>query len=74
MNIGSLFSSLFEVKIFNPVPVFLLSQGFDFTVSEIVTCGKKCIDDSPGLDTFSEGIRFVGVFLFILKYVIIKKV
>ena len=38
-NIGSLVNSLFGVKIFNPVPVILLFQGFNFILSAIVSSG-----------------------------------
>ena len=64
-NIGSLVNSLFGIEIFNPVPLFFLSQGFNFTLSAIVSCDGNRIDndddDDLGSDTFSEVIRFFGV-------------
>ena len=39
-NIGSLVNSLFEVNIFNLVPVLFLFGGFNFTLSEIVSSGS----------------------------------
>ena len=36
-NIVSLVNSLFEVKIFNPVPVIFF-RGFNFTLSALVSC------------------------------------
>ena len=51
--------------IFNPVPIFLFSWGFNFTLSAIVFCNENRIDngddDNPGLNNFYEDICFVGV-------------
>ena len=56
---------MFEVKIFNPVPVFFLYRGFKFTLSAIVSCDGSCIengdDADPVLSNFSEDICFIGV-------------
>ena len=63
-NTGSLINSLFGVKIFNPVPLFF-SRSFNYTLSVIVSCDGNRTDngddDDPGLNNFSEDIRFVGV-------------
>ena len=40
-NIGSLANGLFGVGIFNPVPSFFLSWGFNFTLSAIVSSGSS---------------------------------
>ena len=40
-NIGSLVNNFFGVKIFNPVPVFFLFRGFNFTLAAIVSSGSN---------------------------------
>ena len=59
-NIGSLLKNLFGVKIFIPVPFLFISQGFNCTLSAIVSCDGNRVDNyddnDPGLD-----ICFVGV-------------
>ena len=76
-NIGSLVNSLFGVKILNPVPVFLLSRGFNFTLSAIVSCDGNCIDNGDDhdsdLNNSSCRYSFCWCSLFILQYIIIKK-
>ena len=56
---------MFGVKIFNSLPVFyFFLKAFNFTPSAIVSCHGNCIDngdDSPGLNSFSEHIHFIGV-------------
>ena len=50
-----------------------LCGGFNYTRLAIISCDGNGIDngddDNPGL-----GVRFVGGFLFILKYIFIKKI
>ena len=55
---------MFGVKIFNSLPVFyFFLKAFNFTPSTSFLWGN-CIDngdDSPGLNSFSEHIHFIGV-------------
>ena len=64
-SIRRLVNNLFGVKLFNPVLVFYLSQGFKFTVSAIVSCDQNCADNNDdhdlGLDILLVGFIYLSL-------------
>ena len=55
---------MFGVKIFNSLPVFISFSRPLILLLQQVSCEGNCIDngdDSPGLNSFSEHIHFIGV-------------